>query len=330
MGSTKTTTQNGTQTSAPPSWTMPGISDVASRVTGALNNLPGQKYVGDFVAQPNQGLTDQAIGAYTGAAGRVPGLIDTLSNSMAHIQAPRAYDLGGNYDINPAIDAATRPLFQQLTQQTLPGIKSSSLDAGAYTGDRAMGVIPGHAIGEAAQHAQDLGATIGYQDYQDRENRRLQAYGLDQGNDLQAAGMLPGLSQNIMQLATGAGDLYKGAADIGAAADQAGINNALAKNQYDYQYPFQGLDIASSLLQQLSGNYGTTTSTGTTTEKTGGLGSVVQGLSGVAALAASLYSGGATGGASSGAGGILGGLSHLFGSGASSGFTPTQYVFPGG
>lgn len=312
MGSkTKTTVQSsGTQTVAPPSWTMPGISNAADKVTQALNELPGQQYQGNFVAQPNMGLVNGASQIYQNAAGQAGQLgqqVLSAANDTMGLQplTTGTFQQAGAYDINPVISAATAPLFRQLTEGTLPGLRSAAIDAGAYSGDRAMSVLPGQAITETAARAQELGAQIGYQDFRDRETQRLQAYQTDQANALtagqfnnsfalQRAQALPGLYGDGMNLITSGGDLLQGANALEMQAQQAQIDNALRQNEYSWKYPFQGLDIASALLSQLSGNYGTTTSNSnsTQTQSTGGLGSVVQGLAGLGMMAASIPTGG--------------------------------------
>lgn len=312
MGSKKTTEtkSNQTTTVAPPSWTMPGIADASGRVINALNSLPGQQYQGDFVAQPNQGLINGAVNAYTGAAAQGQQNAAQLGQLAQGVGAlPQIttgnYNVGSAYDINPAIQAATAPLFKQLTEGTLPGLRSAAIDSGAYSGDRAMSVLPSQAIQATAENAQNLAAQIGYQNYNDMEQRRLQGYTVDQGNALQAqqlnnAFRLQGASAQSdllneqMKMLTSGGDLYSAAAGTQQQAQQAGIDNALKQAQYSYMYPFQGLDIASSLLAQLSGNYGTTTSNGTQTQvqSTSGLGNVMQGVLGGASLLGSIPMGG--------------------------------------
>lgn len=308
MGSKKTTKQESQQTTtaAPPSWTMPGIAEASGRVTQALGQtalIP--KYQGPFVAQPDMALVDKAKGAYVGAAEAIPAALQTLDNTTGELLGVRPvstgrYDVGGAYDLTPAIEAATRPIFRQLTEQALPGLRSSAIESGAYSGNRSMDIAPAQLIAGALRDAQDTAATIGLEDYSQREARRLQGYQTDEANALEAARfnntfslnraqLLPDLIDQGMKLRTSAGDLYGAANDLGTAAEQAGINDSMARYEYDLQYPFRGLDIASALLSQLSGNYGTTSSTGTqtTTQKTGGVGSVVSGLAGLASLAGS-------------------------------------------
>lgn len=308
MGSKKKseTTSSSTTTAAPPSWTMPGIQDASAKVTQALGTVSAlPAYTGGFVAQPNTGLVDAAIGGYKDAAAAVPGAVQQMQGSIDSLGAVKpvttgSYDVGGAYDLTGAINAATAPIYKQLQEQTLPGLRSSALESGAYTGDRAMSVVPTQVIGNAINDAQNTAATIGLQDYTNREQRRLAGYQTDQGNALDAAKynntftlnsaqLMPDLLDEQMKLRASVGDLNTAALGLDTQRQQAGIDNNLAANDYAIKYPFQGLDIASALLSQLSGNYGTTSQQGQTTnvQSSSGLGNVVQGLAGLASAAGS-------------------------------------------
>jgi hypothetical protein len=88
MGSKKktTTTSSQTNTAAPPSWTMPGIQAAAGAVTDALGQVQAlPAYTGPFVARPDQGLVDAAVGGYTGAAGAVPGAVGTVQQGIDNV-----------------------------------------------------------------------------------------------------------------------------------------------------------------------------------------------------------------------------------------------------
>ena len=288
MGSkTKTTQQsNSTQTVAPPSWTMPGLQDVANQVTQAAAGLKGlPQYTGDFISTPNYNAANSAYTTAAGTAGDMGGVLD----STIHGYNPNAH-----YNLTGMFDAALHPLQDSLNS-TLGSIRTGAADAGAYSGSRAGAILPALAMKGYDQAAADALSKISYQDYNDQQNRNLQWDSL-----------LPDLIASRMNTATGAGDLLTQVANNNAQMSQLDINNALAKNQWQYTSPFQGLDIATSLLDQLSQNWGTTSSNGTTTttQKSGGLGNVVAGLTGLAGAALSLPMGG---GASLG-GNLLGSL----------------------
>lgn len=319
MGSKKKTTQvsNSTSTAAPPSWTQPGFEAVSGQLMNAINGPKAPAYTGDFVAAPDAGLTQQAIDQYLATAGKATDLSGFLESQLAPLMARNdtRYDVGDyNSTLAPAIEAAMAPVFRNLTEKVLPGIRSSATDSGAYSGSRAMAVLPGMAMDAASRNAQEIGAGMAFEDYQAREARRLDAYKTDEQLALERTGMLPALIDNILKSSAGGAQMTEGALNLGQARDQSVINNNLAKHDYAVKQPFEGMDIATQLLQALSGNYGTTTNQGktVTTEKTGGLGSVVQGALGLASMAASMGAfgplAGAAGAAAGGAGGAAGAL----------------------
>jgi len=322
MGSKKTSTTNTnqTQTNAPPSFTAPGLEQTSNLVMQALNNLPTTAYHGPMVAVPDAAGTAGVTNAYTNASTQAGGLAQWLQGTLPGLTtAPTfnttlptaSYDVGTGTDLTPAINAAIHPVFQQLTEQILPQIRSSALESGAYSGDRAMSVVPGQAIDASNEIAQRIAAELGFQDYTNRENRRLQAWQGDQDRLLagyqadtqrqlgvgdlltQRFGLMPEMADSIMRMTSSQGDLLRIANDYNTAAAQAGINNDIAMDQWSTTRPFAGLDIASQLLAQLSGNYGTQNLTGTsrTVERTGGLGPIMQGVLGAASMAASLAGG---------------------------------------
>lgn len=571
MGTKKTTktTYSGTQTAAPPSWTMPGIQTASDQVISALEGMPGTPYQGNFVAQPNSTLVQQMLQGYqelnAGArsagetvrnnASQLPQTVQTAlgTNPFANINLPQAptiptaanfvaptavarpdlptgvattADLSGiarpdieaglrdyvqaevlaapdladlrpdlqagkptaavwdptawtggqndNGRLQAAIEAGIAPVMRQLMEQVLPSIRSSAIDAGAYTGDRAMQILPQQAMAEAATRGSEVGAGLSYEGFQRAQDRDLSAwqalesfrgqdanqdnsfnsniyntltnalmqqfgiesdarmtgyqtqqgallqnagmandfntnrnsllttamrdlYGIDVNAALTNAGMVnqfnsnqnntltnaltnmygidrtaandtaamqntynynnraldtnAGLdlfgrqSDNAIRTAADSSDYQTAAADVIArafgmqtdmygsglaleaggqdmlaqalglqqGADQAAIDEALARYQYNLQAPFQGLDMAVPLLAALSGNYGTQTSQGqqTQVERTGGLGSVVQGIAGLAGMAASLGAFGPLGAAGTAAGGA-GAASNVF------------------
>lgn len=305
MGTKKTQKQTSQQTTtaAPPTWTLPGLQTAGAAVTNAMQQAQSTPiYNGPFVAQPNMDLVNAAKAGYKGAAAAVPGAVQAIQGGIDSLGAlpsvtTGSYNAGAAYDIAPAIQAATAPILRQLTEQTLPGLRSSAIESGAYSGDRAMSVVPEAVIGQAMRDAQDTAATIGLQDYSQREARRLAGYQTDQANSLEAqqfnntmrqqiVSMLPDLINNQMLLRSSVGDLNSAALGLDTQAQQAQIDNALAANDNAIKAPFRGLDIASALLAQLSGNYGTTSSNGTQTsvQSSSGLGNVVQGLAGLAGM----------------------------------------------
>lgn len=310
MGSKKTTkqTSNSTQTVAPPTWTEPAIRDMAARVQAAAAR-PVPVYEGNFMAVPDAAGVNDVAGRLTASADQASTLSNWLQGQTMNAMPTSRYDVGTGMDLQPAINAAIHPVFKQLTDQILPGIKSSALDAGAYSGDRAMSVLPTEAINNSNESAQRIAAQLGYEDYQARENRRLQAYGIDTGLETDRLNMLPNLIDTALRASAGGASLAGDALNTRTQANQAQITNDVMRHDYAVRQPYEGMDIATQLLQALSGNYGTTTgnSNSTTVEKTGGLGPIVQGLAGIASMAAGMGAFGGMGGLVGGAAGAAGG-----------------------
>lgn len=326
MGKSKKTTTNTsqTQTNAPPSWTQEGLGLGGALTSNALKEVQTQpRYTGDFVAQFDPQLLQSGVDAYKGAAGTSADMQAFTQSLLPMLQQQAqagTYDLGATADTSGVVRNAIDPVRRTLMEEILPGIKSSSLASGAYSGDRATALLPQTAVRNAVESMDKIATDITYKDYQDREARRLAAYQTDQTNALNAyglntqrLGLAPEMTDSVMRYAASQGDLIQQALGLQTAGDQASIDNALARDQYNLEAPFRGLDIAGNLLTQFSGNYGTMTgsSNSTTTEKSGGLGNILQGVLGAASLAAGLGAFGPLGAAAS----------------AASKFTPAASVF---
>lgn len=313
------TTSHQVQTAAPPSWTMPGIADVSGKVTGAVGQIPTSHYTGDQVAQANPGDVAAVQDAYKGTAGLAGNYSDWMGAQLPKLSTPYQFQSmlpqDNGYNIQPVIDNALHPLYQQLTQQILPGIKSSALSSGAYTGDRAMMVQPQSAIQAYTDSAARTSGDIGYQDFKDRQQRQLDAYGLEttrglgqQSANNQSMASIADYVSSILHNSASVGDLLKMSNDYGVSNAQAGIDNQVGMDKYASYAPFMGLDTASQLLAALSGNYGTQTGDANshTVEKTQpGLLDYIKAGVGIAGMAAGIPGLGLGGSAAAAAGGGL-------------------------
>lgn len=315
MSSKKTskTTSNSTQTNAPPDWTAPGLAQAAQMVTSGLSQIPAQHYSGQQVAYMSPQEVAAVQGAWKNTAGLAGQYADWMGDQLPDLSRTwdyqtelptSSFDMGQLQDVNPVIEAALHPLYQQLTTQVMPGIKSSALDAGAYSGDRAMKVMPLDAIEAYTDAASRTSAEIGYENYRDFEDRRLSAWEGDQNRLLGGyvaetgrAGTQQSAQAQLMQAindyvsgtlrnSASVGDLLKMGSELGVQNDQRRLDDSIARDKYASYSPFMGLDQATSLLTGLSGNYGTQTGSGTskTTEKTGGVGEWIKGAVGLASM----------------------------------------------
>lgn len=334
MGGSKTTeTTNQTQTAAPPTWTLPGLQIAGQDVTNAIGQIPSSHYTGPMVATYDPADIAAIQAAWNGTAANATNLAASMQNST--LPELQSIGQGLHYttslpttsisaaplqDATAAIQASMAPVMQNLTHNILPGITNSALASGAYTSDRALGVVPEQAIADATASMQNTAAQLGYTAYEDWATRDLTAqqatvqaaqqnYSLDTARQtqqaaaqLQALGMTPDMVNSILHTQASSGDLMQMAANLGLTAQQAQINNAVGMDQYASQAPFMGLDTASQLLAELSGNWGTHTMNGTTTQTTSQspVGQVLQGALGLGSLAMGIP------GAGSAIGGALG------------------------
>lgn len=290
--STQKTTSNQTQTAAPPTWTLPQITDLSGRVGQALQQLPTSHYTGPTTAfmSPEQLAGIQSAWGATAAnagnlAGYEQGQLPALTTPMSFSTTlpDTAYSVAPMADTTAAIKAGMVPVMQNLTENILPGITNSALQAGAYSGDRAMSVMPTTAIRDANQAMTNTAGALSLQAYNDYENRRLAAYGaqqqaadaaygLDTGRQQAIAGqndqlmsLIPGYVNSILHTQASGGDLLNMAAQLETQQRQAQYTNAMGMDQYASQAPFMGMDQAAAILQALSGNWGTQTANGTST-----------------------------------------------------------------
>lgn len=187
-----------------------------------------------------------------------------------------------------AIDAAQRPLYQNLQEQVLPNIRSGAITAGGLGGSR-QGIAEGLAAGRTAQAAGDVGSKIvedlyganlgavnsRYATNIGAENQRYATntsadqamyatnIGAQQGQYntnvqalISALGLTPMLQQAVLQ----PGLTTSAVGDVQQAMNQAQIGSQVANWNYDQFAPFLASKEIASLIQGLPG--ATTTSTG--------------------------------------------------------------------
>lgn len=297
MGKSKTTQTTNTstnQTQTPTPWgpAIPGLTGLANLTNDAMlevQNLPN--YSGDFVALPGE-LQEQVIPALQASAQLASTLVNpalmasqTAMNELPVFGGP-AIEAGtqsfGSYDpsgVDSVVQAAIQPYMRQLMEQVLPSLQSSSIESGAYGNDRAFAVMPQTAIRDTGRMASEVAAGIAFQDFLSQQQRQLEAFGLSTQRGLgeadvltQRLSMYPELLDTAMRMSTGSADLFTEAAAYDTAMRQATINNALARDTYNAQVPFRGLDIASNIFGSFApyastNMSGTSNSTSTTTQK---------------------------------------------------------------
>lgn len=205
-----------------------------------------------------------------------------LANESADTSKFLLHDVlfpGSNPALAGTIDAATRPIQQNLMEETLPGLRSGAAVGGQYGSSR-QGLAEGLASGRASQAIGDTGAKVANANYQAGLDAMTKALGLVP--QTQAAQLAPAVTTS------GVGEVQQG-------QKQDTIDANLARQMYNKN---AYITKAQNLIGLASGTPGGGTSS-SATGKTG----LLSGALGGASLGAKLFPGvaGAAGGAGIGA-----------------------------
>lgn len=125
-----------------------------------------------------------------GAVGSMVGGLESDPSTMS-------WDPTVNPNIKGAITAAQRPLYDQLLEQVLPGIRDTAVTQG-YGGSR-QGVAEGLAAGRTQRAAGDVASKIVQDVYGANLNAAGQRYGQNINALMAAAGILPTLQTGAIQ-----------------------------------------------------------------------------------------------------------------------------------
>lgn len=254
---------------------MPGIKSFAANPP----QLPDYSRVAGFDPLQTQGQS-MALGA----AGSQQALASGGAQSQAHLMNPNILDPNSNPALRATIDAATRPITDQLLHSTLPNIRSGFTGAGQYGGSR-QGIAEGLASRSASQAVGDTSAKVATEGYQS---------GLDAMS--RSLGMLP----STMGAMTTPALTTSGVGDVRQAQAQALLGEKAGDFNYNQLLPYL---VSSDIISAVQGIPGAKTQT----TATGPQGSAISSALGGASLGASL--GGLPGAAIGG--GLMGLLSML-------------------
>jgi hypothetical protein len=217
---------------------------------GAAQKLYRQKgpyyYPGDTTAlfTPEELKAQESMAAY--ATGGARDLANQGLNSQSFL-------LGDvlKADSNPYMadyaQGAIRPVWEALMREAIPGVNSGAVASGQYGGSR-QGIAQGMAIGDATQKSLDTTSKM----YSDMYGRNLDA--------LQKAVMT---NEAVVKGGTMPDQLL---ATVGAdrrAMQQALIDDALARWEWEQALPAAKLSQYAGAIQGSYGGQGTSTSTGT-------------------------------------------------------------------
>ncbi len=181
-------------------------------------------------------FTNRGLEAQADAAGRQG---DIAATTMQRFQDAMSYDPLSDPNTERYLDAVTNPLTEQFTEETLPGLSTAAMKAGAFGGDRAD-VLKNQAFQDYAQTMGDTRAKA-LQTMVD-SNRQRQSDMISQ---------LPTISDSIL----GESQTLR---DVGAAYEdraQAEIDADRERFEFGQEAPRDSLKEISNMLSGI--NFGT-------------------------------------------------------------------------
>lgn len=299
-----------------PTQTTVGFNPTQTAAQGAAIGAAGQQadtanWATDLAkAIPGMLTTSMALPGYT------PPALPLSSNIFSD---PGIWNPGFNAGLTQAIEAATRPIFQNLTETALPAIRTTANLTGPYGGSR-QGIAEGLAISRANQTAADLGQKMAQDEYNANLQALNQRYGVNIGALLQQAQQgLTARGQDVTARGQDLTSLYQSlgllptlqAAQVTPAQTVAGVGDAqqqmeqallsgdIARWNYNQLLPYTRIQDILGLSGGLGG--GSTVATGNVPQSNPAMQALGGAASGAALGAMTPIPGGAAVGAGAGA-----------------------------
>lgn len=178
------------------------------------------------------------------------GNINTVGNNAAQANnfytSGNVWDPAANPNLQHAVDASVRPIYQNLTEQVLPAIRGDAVNTGNFGSSR-QGIAEGLATRGASQAAGDTASKLVQNQYDTNVNAQLKA---------------TALAPSVQQGLTTGGTVQSGVGDVQRAQEQAALNEQVGNFNWQQYAPFLQAQDLMSLIQGMQG--GTTISTGNT------------------------------------------------------------------
>lgn len=247
MSKSTGTTQTVSQ-SAPPPFQMPYVSQMLSEA----QRLYGQGGPGTYAQVVDNGagpelnrssiapFTPNEVAAQEGlvnaARTTLPEVADWTQQSYA--DALQLRDPSRNPYLPGAIEAAIRPVFENLTRSVLPNIRNEAVGVGGYGGSR-QGIAEGLATSDATRQAMDLSGNIMNNAWQ---------FGNSQANQaMQLAPMIQGLQTAPSEIIGSVGAQQR-------AYEQALLDQLSSTYEYNQRLPYMNLaEYGNYATRQLGG-----------------------------------------------------------------------------
>lgn len=253
---------------------MPGVREFAASTP--------QRYQGSQVA----GFTEPQIAGQNMALGAAPvqaGLAKNAAGANNFYTSGDIWNPSSNPNLQGAIDASVRPIYENLTEKALPAIRQEAITAGGFGGSR-QGIAEGIATREASRAAGDTASKLAQSQYDTNVNAQLKALALTP--TIQGAQTAPSITTS-------------GVGDVQQALQQALLNQDVSGFNFDQYAPFMQSKEIMALLQGLPGGTAISTANSPTSSPWGqALGGAATGASLGSALMPGIGTGiGALGGA---------------------------------
>lgn len=207
--------------------------------------LPGVRSFAASVPQPYKGLRTagfdplqtQGQEMALQAAGNQGSLAGAGKNTSDFYLGGDIWNPATNPNLQGAVDAAVRPIQENLTESTLPAIRGGSILTGGLGGSR-QGIAEVGASREASRAIGDTASKLVQNQYETNVNAQLKALGL--------------LPQTIQSQLAGA-LTTSGVGDVRQAQTQAQLNDQANQFNFEQYAPFLQSKEILSLLQGLPG-----------------------------------------------------------------------------
>lgn len=258
-----TTSQPSPQAQEIMNLALPGARQFAASVP--------QRYQGSAIAGFDPAQT-QGQSMALGAAGTQGDLARAGAGASNFFLGNDIWNPSSNPALQGAIEAGTRPIMQNLTENQLPALRDEAVKSGNFGGSR-QGIAEGIASRGASQAVGDTASKI------------VQGqYGTNIDAQLKAMGLLPTVQGAQTQPAA----TTSAVGDVRQSLAQSLLGQQVGNFNYDQLAPFLQSKELLSLVSGLPG--GTTTSTGSTTQPNMAL-STLGGAASGASLGTALFPG---------------------------------------
>jgi hypothetical protein len=302
-----------TRTSPPqyyPDQTVAAFNPAQEAAQGmALGAAPAQQDIAQW-------STDLAKSIPTALQWGLPAGTENVPTSSNIFSDPGVWNPGFNPGLQSAIEAAQRPVWQGLTEQALPAIRTTANATGPYGGSR-QGIAEGLATSRATQQAGDIASKMTEDEYnanlqalQARYGANLGAGVTERGQTLSALGQNYGQNLSALYQTLGLAPSLQSqwttpAATVGAVGDaqqqqqQAQLAADVARWNYNQSAPLSWISSLLGLGQSFPG--GSTVSTGNVPQANAGMQALGGAASGAALGSAIMPGAGTAVGAGAGA-----------------------------